>query len=120
MNKSYVALALVSLLVGCASSAAIPDREAEPQMLIAAAEERGAERNPDAQLHLQLALDNVNDAQKLADDGKEKDAELLLLRAEADAEYALTLLRRDEARTEAEAVRAQIAELRNEMKSHAQ
>lgn len=111
---------VASLAAGCVTASEIPRRESEPQMLIAAAQERGAAKNPEAQLHLKLAADRVREAQRLARQGEEDEAELLLLRAEADAEYALTMLRRDEARNQVERVQMQIDELHREMQTATQ
>lgn len=119
MRKICLVIA-ASLAAGCVTTAEIPRRESEPQMLIAAAQERGAATNPEAQLHLELASDRVDEAQRLARQGQEDKAELLLLRAEADAEYALSMLRLDEAQTQANRIQAKIDELHREMQTATQ
>lgn len=68
---------------------------------IRAAEEVGAGKVPRASLHLQLAKEEMDRAQKLAKAGEKDKATSYLLRAEADAEFALVLAREDSEKTEA-------------------
>src|SRR5690606_2170161 len=105
---------------GCASQATVPARMSEPKMMIAAAQEKGAANNPEAQLHLKLAKDRVQQAERYLREGDRSHAELLLLRAEADAEYALALLRRDQARHDAERLQKRIDALHTEMETATQ
>lgn len=60
-----------------------------------AARELGAQAVPRAQLHLRLAQEQVTQARKLAEDGENERAAMLLDRARADAELALALSRED-------------------------
>ncbi len=61
---------------------------------IRAAEEVGADRVPEAQLHLQLAKEQSDRAKKMIDNGGDRDeAKLVLARAESDANLALALAR---------------------------
>lgn len=108
------------VLTGCVAQAQVPTRMSEPKMIVAAAQEKGAANNPEAQLHLKLAKDRIRQAERLLHEGDRDDAELLLLRAEADAEYALALLRRDETRHQAERLQMQIDELHSEMETATQ
>ncbi|MFO0750954.1 MAG: DUF4398 domain-containing protein [Myxococcota bacterium] len=86
------------LAAGCASTSVSPDRVAEPKARIAAAEEAGAEENPTAALHLKLARDQYDHANKLIKNGDEERARRMLDRATVDAELALELARRDDTR----------------------
>jgi Domain of unknown function (DUF4398) len=58
-----------------------------------AAQEVGAQQVPKADLHLRLAQEQVEKARKLAADGDNERASMLLSRAHADAELALALTR---------------------------
>jgi len=58
---------------------------------IRAAEEAGAAKVPQASLHLQLAKEELELANGLAEKGKKEEASSMLLRAEADAELAVVL-----------------------------
>lgn len=64
--------------------------------------ELGAQNNPKAQLHLKLAEEQMKQAKKAMDDGDNKIAEMLLIRAKADAELAIALTREETATTGAE------------------
>ncbi len=68
---------------------------------IRAAEEVGAAKVPRASLHLQLAKEEMDAAQKLAKSGDKEKAVSLLMRAEADAELALVLAHEQIEKTEA-------------------
>jgi uncharacterized protein DUF4398 len=99
-----IALALVAasaLAAGCGSSAMPADRMANAQASIRGAEVVGARNDPTAALHLRLAQENYDKAQKMAKDGDTDRAKLVLQRAEADAELALIIAKERVERTEA-------------------
>jgi hypothetical protein len=81
------------------------------QSAIRAAEVGGAEDVPKGKLHLKYARDQVQEAQKLMEEKEYEAAELVLLRAEADAQYAHALAKHEEARQEAQEILAKIDEL---------
>jgi hypothetical protein len=93
-----------SAMVGC--GAPVPtERLQTSAAAIRAAEEVGADRVPEAQLHLQLAKEQCDRAKKMIDTGGDRDeAKLVLARAESDANLALAL-----ARTSQEQHQAQVA-----------
>lgn len=93
------------LAVACASGPEPTERLASAQASIRAAKEVGAANVPQAQLHAQLAEEQVTQASKLMEDGENERAEFLLRRASADAELALAL-----AREAAQAKQTQAAE----------
>jgi hypothetical protein len=99
-------------LAGCASAPVPADRLASAQAGIRAAAEVGAEGVPEAALHLKMARDQVAQATALNRDGETDRAAMVLARAEADAELALTLTRESAARAEASALLAQVQALR--------
>jgi hypothetical protein len=103
-----------STMTGCASPSIPSDQYGQPRETIRAATEMGTEDNPEAQLHLKLAEEELVKADKFIKQEKKNRAELALLRAEADASLALSLLKRDDARIEVEEIQAKIDELRKE------
>ncbi len=91
--KKTLLFSLAALAVtGCATVQLAPDRLQSNQASIRGAQEVGAEAVPEARLHLQLAKDQTAAATKLAAEGDDR-AEMVLARAQADAELALGLAR---------------------------
>lgn len=111
--KKLIGVSLL-LFVGCGGSMTVPN-PGSPEQSIARAKERGTDKNPEAQLHLKLAEDGIAKASSLKGDDKPDEAKLVLLKAEADANYALSLLRLDTAKAEAEELKKKIDELKSEM-----
>ena len=91
MIKLVTSFALLGL-AGCASVSIPPAQLERAQASIRGAQEVGAEGVPAARLHLQLARDQAETAQKMAGKGDER-AVLVMARAESDAELALGLAR---------------------------
>lgn len=99
MKREYMFGILGGALL-CAACAGAPkptDQLVSAQAALRAADEVGAERIPQAQLHAQLAKEQIARANKLIEDGDNADAERVLLRAKADAELAVALSRKAEA-----------------------
>ena len=92
-------------LVACGSYPAPNDKMAQTVAAARSADELGARKNAQAELHLKLAQEQLADAKRLMTEGENKRAELVLLRANADAELAVMLAR--EATMRAEATKAQ-------------
>ena len=93
MRRRIYLLSFVLVGLGCASTVPAGRLEASASA-IRGAEESGAARVPQAALHLQLAREQAERAQRiLAEDGDEDKAGALLLRAEMDAELARALAR---------------------------
>ena len=103
MVKRIFALAVFCILVKCAS-APINDRVAATEAPIRAAEEMGATGVPQAALNLKLAHEEQDQAKQFLKNGDKKRADMMLLRAQSDAELALALAK--EAPLAAEAKRA--------------
>lgn len=101
------------MTMGCASHAVAPARFADTQAAISAADAVGAEREPQAALHLKMARDGLAKAKALAADGDEDEAELALSRAAVDAEAALMVTREAEARREAQKAAEDVRSLTN-------
>ena len=94
---------VISLLgASCASVPAPHARVASAQSALRAAEEVGAARVPSAALHLQLAREEIVEAQKFMDKGLNARAEMVLKRAEADADLSLALAHEAPMRIEAQ------------------
>jgi hypothetical protein len=97
------------MATGCAAGVS-NEKIAATDSSIRAAEELGAPKVPQASLHLQLAKEENEHAQKFIKDGDTKHAEGQLMRAQADAELALALAREApmqvEARQEADKARS--------------
>ncbi len=90
-------------LVACGSSFPQPtDRLSSAEAAARSAKELGADNNPKAQLELKLAQEQIEQAKKLIADGDNKRADLVLQRANADAELAVMLAKEASAKAEAE------------------
>lgn len=87
------AIAFAGAAVGCAHTSVIQERLTAVEAPLRAAEEMGAQRVPRAALHMQYAKDQLAAAEKLDDAGRDRRAQLMLMRAQADAELALALVR---------------------------
>jgi len=91
-------VAIAGIVAGCAN---VPLRTEASTSGIAAAEEAGAAKVPQASLHLQLAKEELESAKKLAGKGEKEKADSMLMRAEADAELAIALSHKDTEKSEA-------------------
>jgi hypothetical protein len=89
--------------MACGSSIPPPaDRLASAEAAARSARELGADREPKAQLHLRLAGEQIEQAKKLMADGDNKRADLILQRANADAELSVWLAKENNAKGDAE------------------
>ena len=102
------------LCAGCASYPAPTERMTTSQSAVRAAQEVGAQNNPQAALHLKLAQEQVEQARALMNDGENKRAEFVLLRAESDAELAVALARESSARADAQKALDDLKQLKAE------
>lgn len=100
---------------GCGSAPPPTKSAAATEAAIRAAQEVGAHQTPEASLHLQLAKEQYDEAQKLIDEDETRRARLVLERARADAELALVLARKTAAMAEAQAVNQKVSELQSEL-----
>lgn len=100
---SFVAMAalLGFLAIGC-GGAAVPHQALNAaEASTRAAEVGGAQNSPKAELYLKYARDGIAKAKQLITEEKNEAARRLLVRAEADAEVALAMAKRQEAAKEA-------------------
>jgi hypothetical protein len=82
------------------------------------AEEMGAEAEPQAQLHVKLAEEQISRAKGLMANGDNRRAEYVLVRAKADAELALALTRAVSAKSEARRAIDRATELQSQNQSN--
>jgi hypothetical protein len=106
----------LAFAAGCASFPAPTERMASSEAAARSAREVGAERVPQASLQLRLSEEQIARAKALMAEGDNEQADLLLQRAQADAELSLSLAREDQARKEAAQLVAQVAQLRAQVK----
>jgi hypothetical protein len=107
-----VALAALVALVGCGGAPPPTEKLAASEAAIRGASEVGAEKVPQAALHLKLAQEQIAAAKALIADEENERAELVLMRAQADAELALALARESSAQADAQATIDQVKKLR--------
>ena len=101
MNRSITLAA--ALLTACGATYPVPAQQlADTQSAQRSAEEVGAKTNPTAQLHLQLAREQVAKANALMKEDENRRADFMLLRAKADAELALALAHEQRSKLAAE------------------
>jgi hypothetical protein len=106
-----VATALV--LAACGSSLPPPsDRLASAEAAARSARELGAEKEPKAALHLKLATEQIDQAKNLMRDGDNRRADLVLQRANADAELSVMLAKENNAKQEAQAAQDKVKNIK--------
>lgn len=98
--------------VACAGTEVPRARLAATQAALRSADELGANNVPKAQLHVQLAQENVDRAENLIDAGDNEGATYALMRAQSDAELALTLAREVPAQKDAQAALDRVSKMR--------
>jgi uncharacterized protein DUF4398 len=113
-NRSLVLLIALGALGACASTSNVPhETMASSEGSIRAAEEVGAAQVPTAALHLQYAREQTETAQKMIRAGHNERAKYMLMRAQADAELAITLSKEDAAKNDAEQTMEQVRALQS-------
>ncbi len=112
-SSSFMGVVAACFLIACGSSMPPPsDRLASAEAAARSARELGAEREPKAQLHLKLAADQIEQAKKLMADGDNKRADLILQRANADAELSVWIAKEGNAKAEAEKAQEKVKNLK--------
>ncbi len=111
-HLTKISILAFGALAACGAGSPVPhDTMAASEGSIRAAEEVGASDVPTAALHLQFAREQTETAERLMKKGDNERARYVLLRAQADAELAVTLSREDAARIEAEKAMEQVQAL---------
>lgn len=101
-------LALAACVTGCLAHPMPATRVGSAEASVRAARVAGAERTPDAAMHLRLAEQQIARARQLIDEGEPERAEWLLVRAEADASLAAALSREVQAKMSTDATAARV------------
>lgn len=113
MKQALLLLGFTVVTTAACGGPPVPqDQLTAAQAAIRAAEVGGEPGDPQAALLVKKAKDQVAEAKKLIEDGNNHRAEMVLLRAEADAELALAIAQELATRTEAETAEKQVQELR--------
>ena len=108
--------AVAALVIGCGSAPKPEARLASSQGAIRGASEAGADTVPKATLYLKLAEEQRQKALELINAGEMHRADMLLARAEADAELAIALARESVAKAEAEKAADEVRALKRRTK----
>ncbi|MEO8875034.1 MAG: DUF4398 domain-containing protein [Polyangiaceae bacterium] len=112
---SLASLALLAVGAGCGASYPPPTaRMADSVSAVRAAQEVGGQNEPQAALHLKLAQEQIDQAKQLVTDGDNKRADFVLMRADADAELAVSLARQATARQQAKVAQDDLAKLKSQ------
>ena len=106
----FATILLPLVVLGCAKQNTLETSSATSAMR--SAEVSGAQDLPQASLHLQLAREQLEEAERLNADGEEEMAKSMLTRAAADAELALLLSHEQTEKDAADAALAKVAALR--------
>lgn len=105
------ATAFVALVAGCATSTSVPkERIASSEAAVRTAEQmkQMAPATPEAEHHLKLAKEELRSAHEELDDGNERRAEMLFIRARTDAELAQALAMTTKAENERNALQTEL------------
>lgn len=114
LGFSLAAFALGAFATGCGGSYPVPtQRMADAQSATRSARELGAEKQPQAALHLKLAEEQTALANSKLKEDDNKRADFLLLRAKADAELALAIANEEKANADAKQATEQEQKVRN-------
>jgi Domain of unknown function (DUF4398) len=119
IRAAFGVLCLLSggiLAAGCAEGIPPIEQLAATQGAIRAAEEAGAEHEPQAELHLKLAHEQLDKAKALMDNNDNEEASRLLQRASADADVARAYARKQTTVQAADNAQAQVDKLKKHIK----
>jgi hypothetical protein len=106
MRTLLSAIIIGATAAACGATFPVPtQRMADAESAARSASEMGASNQPEAQLHLRLAQEQIAKAKTSVKEGENKAADLLLVRAMADAELALALAREQAALVELQEAR---------------
>lgn len=116
--QAAVAATLALGTVACAHQGTLrPEALAASTGEIRAAEEAGADRVPKAALHLKLAREQIEAAKLFARDGDEQRADMVLMRAKADARLALMLAQEESVKQQAQVALTEVQKIQNSPES---
>lgn len=119
LARASLALAAMALagpsLAGCGGAAVPVGTRTAAVAAIESAEVVGASEEPQASLHLELAREQLAEAEELIDRGDNERARRILERAEADAELAIALARYGTLREQAREATRHIQDMREQL-----
>ena len=107
-----VCFASLFALAACGGSTVSPSQVTDARSAVRAAEEVGARNHPNAALHLQLAQEEIQRAEKLIDRDQGDAAKRALDRATVDAELAIALAKAERERQEANEAKEKVRKLK--------
>ncbi len=111
----HLSLASTALLIVACGGAAIPQEQlTSSKATISVAQAEGAQNEPQAQLHLKLAQEQVAKAEALIADGDNEEATQMIDRAQADADLAVALAKEAKSKKEAQDTIEQLERLKKE------
>ena len=110
--KALTLISLAVVLGACGGSFPPPnDQVASTQGAVRAAEEAGADKDPEAELYVKLAREQLDKGREVMTDGQNERADRLLRRAEADADLARGIARSKTAAAEAEEAKKSVEKM---------
>jgi hypothetical protein len=114
MRMFWLGIAAASALA-CGGAAVPQEALSAAQASAKGAEVGGANEDPKAQLHLKLALEQIEKAKKLIADDDNEEAARVIDRAQADADLALALAQEAKSRREAKEADEQLGKLKKKL-----
>ncbi len=106
--RSWSIAAVAACAAACGGYTVPAQHVTGAQTSIAAARAGGAAADPQANLHLKLAEEQFSSARNLMQKGDNKQADLVLLRSQADAQLAQSLAQKQQATAETQRTYEQI------------
>jgi hypothetical protein len=101
--KLGLLMVTVVTMTACGASYPVPtQRMADAQSAHRSAQELGADKHPAAQLHLNLAAEQIAKATAVLKEEDNRRADFMLIRAKADAELALAIAHGEKSKEEAQ------------------
>jgi hypothetical protein len=113
--KTLSVILVAGACAACATTPVPADKYARARAAITTAEVMNVDQQPNAALHLRLAKDQLEQGKRLLQDGENERASHVLLRAEADAQVAVSLARETWAKRDAIQTMEQISKMQAQM-----
>jgi hypothetical protein len=113
MKNLWIGWAAVTALAGCASYPAPIARMTDAEVTTRSADEIGAGIDPEAQIYLRRAREQMVRAREAMNDGDNHRADFMLVRAKADADLAFALAHEQRAETAAQQALDELAALQS-------
>jgi hypothetical protein len=101
-----------ALVIGCGGAEVKQQEVVDARAAVLAVEKAEADENPEAAMHLRLAQEQLQAAEKMQKEDEPEQARLLLDRAKMDAELALQIARTEQLKAQAREAWSRVEELR--------